>query len=66
MNQLRNLQTFRMVWQYYKTITFVNLPFSGLIGILLKSIPFFMVSFSIFGFVLAILFFHLRYANQYY
>lgn len=55
----------RVVFNYYKVISGVNLPFSYLFGYI-YGLAAFVVSFVVFGFILSIFFFELYYKQRYY
>jgi hypothetical protein len=55
----------RIVFNYYKTLSSVNIPFSFLLGCLF-GIPALVISFCVFGLILSAFYFELFYKQQYY
>ncbi|WP_426667265.1 hypothetical protein ACPPVU_14670 [Mucilaginibacter sp. McL0603] len=55
----------RIVFNYYKTLSSVNIPLSFLLGFLF-GIPAFVISFCVFGLILSAFYFELFYKQQYY
>ena len=55
----------RIVFNYYKTIQVVNVPFSFVFGVIF-GIDAFLICFCTFGLVLSVFYFELFYKQQYY